>query len=67
MRRLAPILVGCTLLLAACGGAKTVSPTPITVEGSVPKPTTATTAATTPSVKGDPVAGRQRGHVTRRL
>jgi cytochrome c6 len=59
MRRLAaPILVGCTLLLAACGGAKTVSPTPNTVEGTVPKPTTTTAAATTSSVKGDPVAGK---------
>jgi mono/diheme cytochrome c family protein len=53
MRRLAPILVGCALLLAACGGAKTVSPTPQTVEGTVPKPATSTTAA-----KGDPAAGK---------
>jgi cytochrome c6 len=58
MRRLAPLLIGCTLLLAACGGAKTVSPTPNTVEGSVPKPTTTTSATTTPAAKGDPVAGK---------
>jgi sulfite dehydrogenase len=56
MRRLAPIVVGCALLLAACGGAKTVSPVPNTVEGSVPKPTTTTSA--TPSPKGDPAAGK---------
>jgi mono/diheme cytochrome c family protein len=56
MRRLAPILVGCTLLLAACGGAKTVSPVPNTVEGTLPKQTTPTTSV--PSVKGDPVAGK---------
>jgi cytochrome c oxidase subunit 2 len=37
MRRLVPLL-GCTLLLAACGGAKTVSPVPNTVEGTIPKP-----------------------------
>jgi mono/diheme cytochrome c family protein len=58
MRRLALVLVGCTLLLAACGGAKTVSPTPNTVEGTVPKPTTTAAATTTSSVKGDPVAGK---------
>lgn len=52
MRRLVPLL-GCTLLLAACGGAKTVSPVPNTVEGSVPKPTTPATAA-----KGDATAGK---------
>jgi mono/diheme cytochrome c family protein len=49
MRRLAPLLVGCTLLLAACGGAKTVSPVPNTIEGSVPKPQV---------VKGDATAGK---------
>ena len=58
MRRLAPILVGCMLLLAACGGAKTVSPTPNTVEGTVPKPTSTTATSTTTSVKGVPVAGK---------
>jgi mono/diheme cytochrome c family protein len=49
MRRLVPILVGCTLLLAACGGAKTVSPVPNTVEGTLPK---------TQTVKGDATAGK---------
>jgi mono/diheme cytochrome c family protein len=48
MRRLAPLL-GCTLLLAACGGAKTVSPVPNTVEGTIPKPQV---------VKGAPAAGK---------
>ena len=59
MRRLAPLLVGCTLLLAACGGARTVSPVPNTVEGSVPQ-APATTAAPSPAskVKGDPAAGK---------
>jgi mono/diheme cytochrome c family protein len=49
MRRVAPLLAGCTLLLAACGGAKTVSPVPNTIEGSVPKPQV---------VKGDATAGK---------
>ena len=49
MRRLVPLLAACTLLLAACGGAKTVSPVPNTVEGSVPKPQ---------AVKGDAAAGK---------
>ena len=35
MRRLVP-LVGVTLLLAGCGGERTVSPTPETVIGTVP-------------------------------
>jgi cytochrome c oxidase subunit 2 len=48
MRRLVPLL-GCTLLLAACGGAKTVSPVPNTVEVTIPKPQV---------VKGDPAAGK---------
>ena len=49
MRRLALILAGCTLLLAACGGAKTVSPVPNTVEGTLPKPQ---------AVTGDATAGK---------
>src|ERR1044071_7159779 len=53
MRRLAPLLVGCTLLLAACGGARTVSPVPNTVEGSVPKETTEA-----PAAQGDAAAGK---------
>ena len=60
MRRvalLALILCGCVFLLAACGGGKTVTPTPNTVEGTVPKPTT-TPTATTEGPKGDPVAGK---------
>ena len=59
MRRLVPVLFACTLLLAACGGAKTVSPTPNTVEGTVPKPTAAaTTTAPASTVKGDATAGK---------
>jgi cytochrome c6 len=50
VRRRALILVTCALVLAGCSGGKTVSPTPETVEGTVP---------TTPEVKGDPVAGKQ--------
>jgi mono/diheme cytochrome c family protein len=50
MRRLAP-LIGVTLLLAGCGGGKTVLPTAQEVIGTVP--TTTTTAAT----PGDPKAG----------
>jgi cytochrome c6 len=50
VRRRALILVACGLVLAGCSGAKTVSPTPQTVVGTVP---------TTPEVKGDPVAGKQ--------
>jgi mono/diheme cytochrome c family protein len=50
VRRRALILVVCGLALAGCSGAKTVSPTPQTVEGTVP---------TTPEVKGDPTAGKQ--------
>ncbi len=47
MRRLAPLL-GVTLLLAGCGGGKTVSPTG-PVEGTLPSATTASA--------GDPKAG----------
>ena len=50
MRRRALILVACGLVLAGCSGGKTVSPTPQTVEGTLP---------TTPEVKGDPAAGKQ--------
>lgn len=38
------------LLLAGCGGGKTVSPLPETIEGPLP---------TTPKVEGDPVAGKE--------
>jgi mono/diheme cytochrome c family protein len=50
VRRRALILVACGLVLAGCSGGKTVSPTPKTVEGTLP---------TTPEVKGDPAAGKQ--------
>jgi mono/diheme cytochrome c family protein len=50
MRRRALILIACGVVLAGCSGGKTVSPKPQTVEGKVP---------TTPSVKGDPTAGKQ--------
>jgi mono/diheme cytochrome c family protein len=50
VRRRALILIACGLVLAGCSGGKTVSPTPQTVEGTVP---------TTPEVKGDPTAGKQ--------
>jgi mono/diheme cytochrome c family protein len=49
MRRLALILAGIAILVAGCGGAKTTTPTPQTVQGSVPKPT---------AVKGDAAAGK---------
>jgi mono/diheme cytochrome c family protein len=50
VRRRALILALCGLVLAGCSGGKTVSPTPKTVEGTVP---------TTPEVKADPAAGKQ--------
>jgi mono/diheme cytochrome c family protein len=49
VRRRALILVACGLVLAGCSGGKTVSPTPQTVEGTLP---------TTPKVAGDPAAGK---------
>jgi mono/diheme cytochrome c family protein len=49
VRRLVPILVGCMLLLTACGGAKTVAPVPQTVEGTIPKQQ---------AVKGNAAAGK---------
>jgi mono/diheme cytochrome c family protein len=50
VRRRALILVACGLALAGCSGAKTVSPAPQTVEGTLP---------TTPQATGDPAAGKQ--------
>jgi mono/diheme cytochrome c family protein len=50
VRRLVIVLAASGLLLAGCGGGKIVSPLPTTIEGKIP---------TTPSVKGDPVAGKQ--------
>jgi mono/diheme cytochrome c family protein len=49
VRRRALILAACGLVLAACSGGKTVSPTPQTVQGTLPK---------APTVKGDPAAGK---------
>jgi mono/diheme cytochrome c family protein len=49
VRRRALILVVGGLVLAGCSGAKTVSPTPQTVEGTLP---------TAPEVTGDPAAGK---------
>ncbi len=46
MRRLAPLLLGITLLAAGCGSGETVSPTAKEVVGSVP--TTTTTAKAPP-------------------
>jgi cytochrome c2 len=43
------ILLACGLVLAGCSGGKTVSPTPQTVQGTLP---------TTPTVTGDPAAGK---------
>lgn len=50
VRRRALIFVACGLVLAGCSGGKTVSPTPQTVEGTLP---------TAPTVTGDPAAGKQ--------
>ena len=50
VRRRALIIVVCGLVLAGCSGGKTVSPTPQTVEGTVP---------TTPQATGDPAAGKK--------
>jgi cytochrome c6 len=51
------MVAACALLLAACGGARTASPVPQTVEGTVPKQTTPT--STIKTTKGDPAAGKQ--------
>jgi mono/diheme cytochrome c family protein len=50
VRRLALILVAVGLVVAGCSGGKTVSPTPQTVEGTLPTTTTA---------QGDPAAGKK--------
>jgi mono/diheme cytochrome c family protein len=57
MRRLALIPLAAVALLAGCGYEGTVSPTPVTVVGSLPKPTL---APITPAfkLKGDPVVGK---------
>src|ERR1051326_5918474 len=52
MRRLAlaSIVAACALLLAACGGARTASPVPQTVEGTLPK--------AQPPAKGNTASGK---------
>jgi mono/diheme cytochrome c family protein len=55
MRR--PLLaLAVALVLAGCGGGETVTPTPETVEGTVPA---GTTTQQTTVAKGNPEAGRQ--------
>ena len=49
MRLLALTLAGFALLVAGCGGSKTATPTPNTVEGTLPKPQ---------AVKGDAASGK---------
>lgn len=53
MRRLTLILCGCAALLAGCGGERTASPTPNTIEGTVAQATTTAAPA-----KGDAAAGK---------
>ena len=53
MRLPAAILVVFALLLAGCGGGEEVSPTPATVEGTVP------TETSEPVADGDPAAGKE--------
>jgi mono/diheme cytochrome c family protein len=60
MRRVALIsllAVGAAAVLAGCGSQGVVAPTPVTVVGSLPKPTV---EPATPAfkLKGDPVAGK---------
>jgi cytochrome c551/c552 len=51
--RVRPVIVAtCVLVLAGCGGGKTVSPTPETVIGSVPKQTSTPTTTSTPAGGG---------------
>jgi mono/diheme cytochrome c family protein len=50
VRRRALILVACAAVFAGCSGAKTVSPAPQTVQGTLP---------TTPTATGNPTAGKQ--------
>ena len=56
MRRLALVAIAACALLAGCGAEGVVSPTPVTVVGSLPKPTL---EPETPAfkLKGDPTAG----------
>jgi mono/diheme cytochrome c family protein len=59
MSRSGLLLVAAALVLfaAGCGGGKTVSPAPETVEGTLPQATT--TTGSTPTGKGDAVAGKK--------
>ena len=58
MRRLALVAIAACALLAGCGAEGVVSPTPVTVVGSLPK---ATAEPETPAfkLKGDPTAGKR--------
>jgi mono/diheme cytochrome c family protein len=61
MRRVLPLVVlslGAAVLLSGCGSEGVVSPTPVTVVGSLPKPT-AEPATPAFKLKGDPVAGKK--------
>jgi mono/diheme cytochrome c family protein len=58
VRRLALVAIAACALLAGCGAEGVVSPTPVTVVGSLPKPTL---EPETPAfkLKGDPTAGKK--------
>ena len=58
MRRLALVAIAACALLAGCGAEGVISPTPVTVVGSLPKPTL---EPETPAfkLKGDPTAGKK--------
>jgi mono/diheme cytochrome c family protein len=61
MRRVAPLIavtLGAAVLLSGCGSEGVVAPAPVTVVGSLPKPTV---EPATPAfkLKGDPVAGKK--------
>ena len=58
MRRLALVAIVACALLAGCGAEGVISPTPVTVVGSLPKPTL---EPETPAfkLKGDPTAGKK--------
>jgi mono/diheme cytochrome c family protein len=61
MRRVAVIsvlAVGAAVLLAGCGSEGVVSPTPVKVVGSLPKPTQEPISPAF-KLKGDPVAGKK--------
>jgi mono/diheme cytochrome c family protein len=58
VRRLALVAIAACALLVGCGAEGVVSPTPVTVVGSLPKPTL---EPETPAfkLKGDPTAGKK--------